>query len=484
MRKGADRVAAVASTTPYDDVRYSNFAYAQTHPAKLATTAVLHGLDVPPPARARVLEIGCGGGANLIGIAAAAPATRALGIDLAPSVIEQAAASAAAVGLDNVEFRHADVRELAAEAPGEFDYVICHGMYAWVPEDARDALLAACRACLAPEGLAYVSYNAHPGGHLRAILRDFALWHAGDATGPTERAERARELFRTLLEIRVDDDPDPYGALLGHELTSLSQAPVGTLVHDLLGEEWRPVWFADFAAHCARHDLGYVGEARPSALRAVRWTPDAAPAVDALAAGDRVALEQVADMLSLRRFRESLLCRAGRPVDAHPSPDAMRRLRFSEGGTATDRDELEPAARALLEAVEGAPERTVAFDELRETLDAQPDTLASALLAAFAFGHVDVHAEAPPGAQRPGPRPRTSALARAQAAEGPAITSLTNTVVKLDSPEARTLIGLLDGTRDRAAIMADFEAATGLSFTPEALEENLESLAAIDLLHE
>ena len=40
----------------YDEVRYSNYPYAQTHPDRLATVAALHGLSPPDPfdrARAR-----------------------------------------------------------------------------------------------------------------------------------------------------------------------------------------------------------------------------------------------------------------------------------------------------------------------------------------------------------------------------------------------------------------------------------------------
>ena len=36
-------------TTIYDDVRYSNYPHAPTHPDRLATVATLHGLEPPDP---------------------------------------------------------------------------------------------------------------------------------------------------------------------------------------------------------------------------------------------------------------------------------------------------------------------------------------------------------------------------------------------------------------------------------------------------
>ena len=67
----------MSAHTTYDEVRYSNYPYAQTHPDRLATVAALHGLSTPDPATARVLEIGCGAGGNLIAMATASPGIHA-----------------------------------------------------------------------------------------------------------------------------------------------------------------------------------------------------------------------------------------------------------------------------------------------------------------------------------------------------------------------------------------------------------------------
>ena len=72
----------MTQSTVYDEVRYSSYPYALTHPDRLATVAALHGLPSPDPGTARVLEIGCGAGGNLLAMAAATPGLTALGIDL------------------------------------------------------------------------------------------------------------------------------------------------------------------------------------------------------------------------------------------------------------------------------------------------------------------------------------------------------------------------------------------------------------------
>jgi SAM-dependent methyltransferase len=188
------------TTTVYDDVRYSNFPYAQTHPERLATVAILHGLPAPDPFRARVLEVGCGAGGNLMAMTAATPGIQALGVDLAASAIEEGNAAIAAIGLTNLQLRQGDVRALTQGQLGEFDYIVAHGVYAWIPPDARDALLGLIASHLSPDGLAYVSYNANPGGYLRRMLRDAGLWHARGIEEPLERAAKAQELYLFLRD--------------------------------------------------------------------------------------------------------------------------------------------------------------------------------------------------------------------------------------------------------------------------------------------
>lgn len=64
---------APASSNPYDEVLYNNYALLHTHPNRLATLGKLFGLKPAPVERCRVLELGCGDGANLIPMAYSLP---------------------------------------------------------------------------------------------------------------------------------------------------------------------------------------------------------------------------------------------------------------------------------------------------------------------------------------------------------------------------------------------------------------------------
>jgi SAM-dependent methyltransferase len=464
----------------YDAVQYSNYPYAQTHPDRLATVAIMHGVEPPDPFHARVLELGCGAGGNLLAMATATPGIQAVGVDLAESAIAEAREAAAGVGLANIEFRREDVRSLTDGRLGTFDYIVAHGIYGWMPPEANDALLATINASLAPNGIAYVSFNAQPGGYFRRLLRDVALRHARGIDDLTAKATKAREVFEFLMEHRVTT-ADAYGAILAREVPSLAHAPIYRLVHDDLGEHWYPTWFGDFADHAAEHGLEYVGEADLYSLRVEMLTEEAERAAWDLAAGDRVAFENLSDLLTGRHFRQSVLARAGAGAVPEPDPATAARLHWAVRPQATPEADGSVHAR-VHEVLDRRRPLAVGFDDLRATLDLDAHTLAEALLEGFRREHLVPHAGPLRVAEEPGERPRISPLARWQAARGEPLTTLVYTTVHMEEPAARELITLLDGTRDRDAIRADLLQRTGLELTPEDLEANLHELARIFLM--
>src|SRR5262245_40334887 len=78
---------------------------------------LLHG-DTAYPAGARVLEAGCGVGAQTVTLSARSPEARFTSIDLSEETLEQARAH----GLPNVDLQRADILDLPFE-PASFDHV-------------------------------------------------------------------------------------------------------------------------------------------------------------------------------------------------------------------------------------------------------------------------------------------------------------------------------------------------------------------------
>src|SRR5262249_14435050 len=156
------------------------------------------GMRPADVSRCRVLELGCGDGLHLIAVALGLPEAECVGIDLATAGLRKGQAIIRELGLTNVTLRHMDLREVGQEL-GQFDFIIAHGIYSWVPPEARDKLLAICKENLTANGVAYVSYNAYPGSHFRDIVREMMRYHVRECPDPQQRVEQARELIRFLV---------------------------------------------------------------------------------------------------------------------------------------------------------------------------------------------------------------------------------------------------------------------------------------------
>src|SRR5690606_2351268 len=131
-----------------------------------------------------------------------------------------------------------------------------HGVFSWVPPPVREHILALCARSLAPEGLAYVSYNAMPGWGLRGQVRRLLMAACEGTADPLEQIALARERLVVLAEgaTRIDS---PLGALLRHEIELARTRPDWLLLHEYLAPVNDAFDVRAFAAMAARHGLSY-----------------------------------------------------------------------------------------------------------------------------------------------------------------------------------------------------------------------------------
>ena len=134
---------------PYDTVHYRGHALAQAHPDRLATIAALFGMKPPEVSCCRVLELGCGDGLNLISVGLGLPEAECVGIDLAPSGIARGREILQGIGLKNVILSQGNILDIHPDF-GQFDFIMAHGVYSWVPPEVRDKLLGICNKNLGP----------------------------------------------------------------------------------------------------------------------------------------------------------------------------------------------------------------------------------------------------------------------------------------------------------------------------------------------
>jgi len=293
----------------YDEVPYTSAAFTVSAPEHLRAVAHLFSLDTAAPERARVLELGCAAGGNLIPFAVRHPGAEVVGIDLSPVQIDTGRGLVEAMGLKNVRLIQGSIADLDEEL-GKFDYIVCHGVYSWVPDDVRAAILRVCKERLTPDGVAYVSYNTYPGWKAKEIVRDAMLLRAGDRATAQERLAYARGIIEFLHEQATQGTV--LSTVMNEHIDMIRGGEDYYLSHEYLELCNSPCYFKDFVSDARAQGLEYLGDAIVATMFASNYGTAAAPALLAECGGDQVVLEQLLDFLQNRTFRQRLLVHADR----------------------------------------------------------------------------------------------------------------------------------------------------------------------------
>jgi SAM-dependent methyltransferase/methyltransferase-like protein len=493
--------------TSYDTVPYTSLSLPQTHPDRLATLAHLFGLVPPPLMGCRVLELGCASGGNLIPLAEQIPGVQCVGVDLSTVQIAEGQRTLAALGYNQVRLVAASLSDVDATF-GEFDYILCHGVFSWVPPAVQEDILRICRERLAEGGVAYVSYNTLPGWRMRGMIRDLMRQHALGFPTPELQIQQARAMLDFLAEA-VPPSTDPaYSALLRQELETLRLLPDSYIFHEHLEDVNEPVYFREFVQRAAKHGLKYLAEADFVSMLASRFQPQVTQTVQRIAP-DIIGQEQLMDFLCNRSFRQSLLIRDTvrvdrsipshrieglwlasllQPLSATPVLTSQQTEEFQADNGTTISSGLPLTKAALLVLSKHGP-LPIAWHHLLEEamtlLDRTPEPhevecLQADLMRCYSGGLLNLHSLPPAFTLTLSDYPAASPLARLQAKTAYHATSLRHETVSLDEA-ARGLLCELDGKTSRGELARRFHARFS-DVPPTAVDTLLNGLARVGLL--
>ncbi len=355
----------------------------------------------------------------------------------------------------------------------------------------QERVLAIASETLAPNGVAFVSYNALPGCHVAECdAPDDAVARAGH--GGTRRENQTGAGPRPVSRGGLAAAARSFPPILKDTLDHQARQPDPVLFHDDLSDVNEPLLFVDFIERASRHRLKFLSEADYCDMAVWDADSDAGRFLLEVGAENVILQQQYRDFLIFRRFRQTLLCREDAAAAREPDPDVLRSLSVSasslpesgnpdiasdqavtfktekEGDLTTPHPlskaaflelgmlwprwvsvpDLVAAARARVSAAGGRSVTTE--DEVR---------LLRFLLAAYGANVTRLHHMTCPFVTEISERPRVSALARLQARTSTQVTNLRHQSVRLEDPLVRRFLQLLDGTRDRAAIENEMAAA-------------------------
>ncbi|MES2214857.1 MAG: class I SAM-dependent methyltransferase [Pseudomonadota bacterium] len=293
------------SLNTYDEVPYESYPYASSCPEHLRTLAMIFGANPPKLESARILELGCAAGGNIIPIALRYPKSHCVGVDLSKVQTDFAKAQVTSLGIKNMDIRCASITDVDSSY-GKFDYIICHGVISWVPEAVQASIFDVCGSLLTEKGLAYISYNTLPGWNMVRSIRDMMLYHAESFSGIGEKVQQAR-LLLDFVKDSLEGSSTPYAEMLKKEAELLAQQPDHYLRHDHLEENNKQFYFSDFMAAASVRGLQYVGDANLPSMFLGNLPAKVSDKLKEVA--DIVRSEQYMDFINNRRFRSTILCR-------------------------------------------------------------------------------------------------------------------------------------------------------------------------------
>ncbi len=458
------RLTTPQTATPYDRVAYPTTVFPQTHPDRLFALARLAGLDPVLPQEARILEIGGGTCVNLLAMAAVWPGCDAHGFDLSANAIARGQEMADAAGLANVTLAVEDICEAHNRYPaGSFDYVIAHGVYAWVPDHVREATMALTAHVLSDRGVGFISYNAMPGGHVRMIMREMLLDAIGHIDDPEERIAAVRDFLEDYARPRETAD-DLLARTLRQQAENMLLRPDAVLFHDELGPCFNPQRLRDVVAAGNANGLIFLTDAGRN-RQLDGFLPDNADLPDN---PDAAVLDAAGrdDYASLRYFRQTLFVKQvpDRVIDPERIADLWlsTKMQLQDDGTFKHGDDAieikdEAFSAALVHASSIYPQRIPVAQ-----ITGDP-ALLRIIIQLCTEWYVNLHSGPASFPSAPSDLPCSSALVRGMLELGEVmLCTLDHTVLKIEQPELRALLMAADGTRSVEEI-----AALGTGIPPE-----------------
>ena len=465
------RVPPLTTHVTYDEVPYDGGLMDRIHPNTFAVLGTLFGMSPPSVETCSVLEIGCASGGNLVPMAYGLPAASFVGIDPAGAQLRIAAQRAADLAVKNVRLVEADIRDFASSGE-RFDYIVCHGVFSWVDDEVRQAILDACRQLLNPQGIAYISYNTYPGFHGRAPIRDAMRFHASYFPETEDRIGQAQAFMQFLGQATAaitdaSGSPGTYHALVEKEATLLEHANASYIAHEHLSDENRAFYFHEFSAMLEPAGLKYLGDAQFETMVTWNLPPEVAAAVEALS-NSQMFTEQYRDFLVNRGFRRSLLCRSDvelkRTVEVDPI--SRMRVRLSQvrdaggpwtvsragGAQVTVSDE---GLCAILDHLEAHAPACPPFGDIVGgvgQLGGDETRIAGLLMTLFGHGAIDFRLQVPDVATDVPERPRSYLPARLGLQTGSAWAVSPFHISLAFDPISAAVLEDADGSRDRAGL--------------------------------
>ncbi len=303
------------------EINYTSGYYSELSPVRIRLALLSCGIEHSISENPDYLELGFGQGLSL-NVNAATNSGRFWGTDFNPGQVANARQLANAMGKP-ITLLEDSFEELAArdDLP-QFDIIALHGIWSWISDGARRAIIEIARKSLKPGGALYTSYNVTPGWSpawpLRILLSEYAK---REGSGPIlNKVEDSIQFVERVIGANAayfQQNPQ-----LANRLEQIKKHDRNYIAHEYFNAHWDPMPFSEMADQLAAAKLSYAASA--SIL-------DNVPAISIPAAAhavletikDPVMRETTRDYFANSQFRRDIFIKGGRPMSVY---DFQRRI--------------------------------------------------------------------------------------------------------------------------------------------------------------
>jgi SAM-dependent methyltransferase len=316
------------------EVDYLYGYYPETSPVRLRLALLASGVGHSVGTAPNYLELGFGQGLSL-SINAATNDGNFYGTDFNPAQVANALELAQATGRPISIFE--DSFEQLAERTDlpQFDIIALHGIWSWVSDESRRAIVRIARDRLKPGGIFYISYNVTPGWSPAMPLRHLMAEYSKRAAtgGILERAQKAINFVDQVMDCGA-----AYFAThpqLKARLDQIRKQDMHYIAHEYFNAEWEPMAFSKVADILSEAKLSFAGSANIlDNIPALSVHSSATEVLSEIT--DPILRETTLDYFVNRQFRRDIFVKGLRRLDGHQLRATVSQQQFTLLANATD----------------------------------------------------------------------------------------------------------------------------------------------------
>jgi SAM-dependent methyltransferase len=308
------------------EINYTSGYYSELSPTRIKLALLAAGIDHSVSDNPEYLELGFGQGLSLA-INAATSSGTFRGTDFNPGQVANAREIASAVGKP-IELLENSFEELAARSDlPQFDIIALHGIWSWISNGSRAAIIELARRCLKPGGAFYISYNVTPGWSpgwpLRILLSEYAK-REGSGTILDKVEESIKFVERVIGANAAYFVQNPQ---LAQRLEGIKKHDRSYVAHEYFNAHWDPMPFSQVADQLSEAKLTFAASA--NILDSIPGISIPAAAFEVLQSiKDPIMRETTRDYFVNQQFRRDLFVKGPRNMTIYDHGLRVEQERF------------------------------------------------------------------------------------------------------------------------------------------------------------